>query len=238
MEKLGKGASNELATAKETTFPDFFKSLEETKGLEGVSFSDMPSRKESNFPDFFDQNREMADQNEGKSSEVKNRDGELYSTYDERIKQTPKEGTDRGAWDGPRGESTFYPPNDSSISETLSKYGMDGVTYENGIPDFSDCSESTVEIDNMTENRAENFKQCDTKCAEQWNKEGRDGRTNWTPNDVKEWRRENEYSWHERNDMETCDLVPTEVNDYFGHLGGVSECKKRDLDNAGGGFDD
>lgn len=99
MEKLGKGASNELATAKETTFPDFFKSLEETKGLEGVSFSDMPSRKESNFPEFFDQSREVSGQNEGKSSEVKNRDGELYNTCDERIKETPKESTDRGESD-------------------------------------------------------------------------------------------------------------------------------------------
>lgn len=238
MEELGKSASNELGSAKETTFPDFFDSLEETNGLDGISEKDMPSRKESNFPDFFDQNRNVSDQNEGESSEVNSRDSELYSTYDERIKQTPKEGTDRGEWDGPRGESTFYPPDDSSASEILSKYSMDGIAYEDGIPDFSECSESTVKIDGMTENRAENFKQCDAKCAEQWNKEKRDGRTDWTPNDVKEWRRENGYSWHERNDMETCDLVPTEVNDYFGHLGGVSECKKRDADSDGGDFDD
>ena len=28
------------------------------------------------------------------------------------------------------------------------------------------------------------------------------------------------------------------VNDYFGHLGGVSECSKRDADNDGGDFDE
>ena len=39
--------------------------------------------------------------------------------------------------------------------------------------------------------------------------------------------------------MKTCDLVPTEVNDYFGHLGGVAECKKRDAaQDAGGDFDE
>ena len=90
----------------------------------------------------------------------------------------------------------------------------------------------------MSEDRAENFRQCDEKCAEQWNKEGRDGRTDWTARDVKEWRQANGYSWHERNDMKTCDLVPTQVNAYFGHLGGVSECKKRDAGNGGSDFDE
>lgn len=162
---------------------------------------------------------------------------DYYSTYDERLKQTPKEDSDRGEWEGERGESKFI-PNDSEIKDILEKYGLDGITYENGIPDFSEVSESTVEIDNMTENRAENFKQCDEKCAEQWNKEARDGRTDWTARDVAQWRKENGYSWHERNDMKTCDFVPTKINDYFGHLGGVSECKKRDADSNGGDFDE
>ena len=26
--------------------------------------------------------------------------------------------------------------------------------------------------------------------------------------------------------MKTCQLVPTEINDYFGHLGGVGECNR------------
>ena len=166
------------------------------------------------------------------------RKNEFYSTYEERINQTPKEGTDRGYWDGKRGESVFYPPEGSDVSKILSRYGMDGIPYKDGIPDFSGCSEASVKIDNMSENRANNFRECDQKCAEQWNKEGRDGRTDWTADDIKEWRRENGYSWHERNDMQTCDLIPTEVNDYFGHLGGVSECKKRDTDDNGGDFDD
>ena len=39
--------------------------------------------------------------------------------------------------------------------------------------------------------------------------------------------------------MKTCDLIPTEVNDYFGHLGGVAECKKRDTGELSGGeFDE
>lgn len=163
------------------------------------------------------------------------------STYKERIDRTPSEQSDRGEWTGERGESTYI-PSDEQMKELLQKYGMEGIEYKDGIPDFSQCSECTVEIDNMTENRYGkdgNFAQCDEKCAEQWNKEGRDGKTDWTARDVQKWRSDNGYSWHERNDMKTCDLIPTEVNDYFGHLGGVAECKKRDTaQNIGGDFDE
>lgn len=159
-----------------------------------------------------------------------------YSTYEERIKQTPRENSDRGTYEGERGESKFI-PTDKEIKEILEKYGLDGIVYKDGIPDFSEVSECTVEIDNMTDNRADNFSQCDAKCAEQWNKEGKFGKTDWTVRDVANWRKENGYSWHERNDMKTCDLVPTKINDYFGHLGGVSECRKRDSENDIGGSD-
>lgn len=150
------------------------------------------------------------------------KNGECLSTYEERLKQTPAEG-DRGSWTGERGESKYIPTNEE-VKEILADYGMDGVDYKDGIPDFSKCSEATVEIDDMSSNRNKNFEQCDEKCAEQWNAEARDGKTDWTARDVANWRRENHYSWHECNDRKTCQLVSTKVNDYFGHLGGVGEC--------------
>jgi|GEM_PF-1087722 len=160
------------------------------------------------------------------------------STYEERIQQTPKEGQ-RGHWAGERGESE-YTPTGPEIVKILDEYGLEGIEYTDGVPDFSGVSESTVEIDNMTENRdsppGSNYEQCDEQCAEQWNLEGRDGKTDWSARDVADWRRENGYSWHERNDMKTCDLVPTKINAYFGHLGGVSECKK--ANSKDGGFDE
>ena len=103
-------------------------------------------------------------------------EGEYLSTYKERIDRTPSENSDRGEWTGERGESTYI-PSDEAMKELLAKYGLEGIEYHDGIPDFSQCSECTVEIDNMTENRADNFAQCDEKCAEQWNKEARDGKT-------------------------------------------------------------
>lgn len=171
------------------------------------------------------------------ASEKQDVENKYYSTYEERLRQTPREDSDRGEWLGARGESDFT-CNDAEVKEILSQYDKESITYEDAIPDFSEVSEATVEIEDMTENRADNFRQCDERCTEQWNKEGHDGRTDWTARDVKEWRQENRYSWHERNDRKTCDLVPTKINDYFGHLGGVSECKKYNAENGGSDFDE
>jgi hypothetical protein len=149
------------------------------------------------------------------------------STYEERLQQTPKDG-DRGHWEGERGESEYI-PTDEDIKDILKEHGVEGIVYKNGEPDFSPVADTTVEIDNMSDRRygeGNNFEQADQACADKWNTEGRDGRTDWTARDVKEWREENGYTWHERNDKKTCDLVPAKINDYFGHLGGCAECAK------------
>lgn len=180
-------------------------------------------------------------ENKSDNETSETQENDCPSTYKERLDQTPRDDGERGEWTGKRGESKFI-PNDKEISDILAQYGLDGIEYQDAIPDFSDCSECTVEIDNMTEKRrgeGGNFEQCDEKCAEQWNKESRDGKSDWTARDVQKWREKNGYSWHERNDMKTCDLIPTKVNDYFGHLGGVGECRRRDSQNyLGGEFDE
>ena len=69
----------------------------------------------------------------------------------------------------------------------------------------------------MSESRVKNFRQADEQLAAQ---------RGCTPREVAEWREKNEYTWHECNDMKTCQKIPRAVNSSFGHLGGVSECKK------------
>ena len=73
-----------------------------------------------------------------------------------------------------------------------------------------------------------NFPKADAKCAEAWNKEMRDGRNNWTADQVKQYRTDNKLSWHERSDMKHCDLVSKDIHQNVGHTGGVYECKLRD----------
>lgn len=212
--------------------PTLDKSMMDADDISGWKAGDA-EREVAELP-HLEEKEPHAETDNGEKEDVENL---YYSTYEERMKQTPREDSDRGKWTKERGESDFI-PNDEEVKDILGKHDKEGISYRDSIPDFSEVAMSTVEIDDMTENRADNFRQCDEKCPEQWNKEKRDGRTDWSSRDVKEWRQENGYSWHERNDMKTCDLVPTKVNDYFGHLGGVSECRKRDAENGGSDFDE
>jgi len=214
---------------------------EEMKAGEGMSLEDEQAYWDLDGGEVTEET-EPADHNETEPEVTEekevNEKVEYFSTYTERLQQTPSESGERGEWEGRRGESKFV-SYDEHINDVLEEHDLDGIEYKDGIPDFSEVSASTVEIDSMSENRAANFKQCDERAVEQWNKEGHEGRNDWTAREIAQWRKENGYSWHERNDMKTCDLVPTEINDHFGHLGGVSECKKRDsLENDGGDFDE
>ena len=180
--------------------------------------------------------------------EIYKKDGELQTSYEDRINQTPREG-ERGSWSGERGESKYTPNSETEkgakAAERLAQYGKDGIEYKNGIPDFSDCAEESVEID-MTENRLSNpsegivgnFEKADTECSKKWNAEQKDGRTDWTARQVEIYRHENRMSWHECPDQKTCQLVSQDIHGYFGHSGGVSECRRSVVqDSVGGGFD-
>ena len=150
--------------------------------------------------------------------------------------------------------SHVLPDIAASVLAKLEEKGLDGINYRNGEPDFSECAEAIVEIDNMTENRhnyedAEgneqlgNFAQADIQCAKQWTEEGRvkaDGSKTWTERDVKTWRHENQCSWHECCDTKTMQLVSQDIHgsDKFSHSGGCAECRIRDAVDNGGGFDE
>ena len=119
----------------------------------------------------------------------------------------------------------------------LAKYGQDGIEFKNGVADFSKVSEQTVEIEGMTDIRQSNFNKADSKCAEVWNKEMHNGRSEWTAQQVKEYRQENTLSWHECSDMKHCDLVSRDIHQNVRHKGGVYECKLRDGVNIRSRFD-
>lgn len=169
----------------------------------------------------------------------------FLSSYEERLNKTPSPERENGHWEDSekRGECMFIPndvPETKEVRDALARYGLKGIEYHNGVPDFSKCSETTVPIPNMKGNvdengnripRSVNAKDCDIMCAEKWKDAGRDGRTDWTARDVKNWRLQGpdiKYTWHERNDMTNCDMVPKVINNYFRHLGGCAECDRRD----------
>lgn len=201
--KEGNGIMNGLDNGEKRSFEDTSKDFKEL------------------LPNFLKDIASKLDINVNEPVETKNDEtrAEVYitlSTYGERIQQTPISG---GFWEGDRGESKFFSFNDK-VNEILKEFGIDGIEYKNGIPDFSPVSKGTVEIDFMSSDRYSNlgnFRQADIALAKL---------RGCSPEEIQKWREENGYTWHERNDMKTMDLIPREINSTFGHLGGVSECSK------------
>ena len=150
---------------------------------------------------------------------------------------------ENGQWkDGEesRGESKWIPnrdyvppdngkgnnPEGKTMGQIMDENGIDGITYKNGEPDFSDVSYGEVEIEDFSDNRTDNFRKADTEYAERHNKEHPDDPM--TPGDVKDiYREQNKLTWHEHRDCSTMEMVPREIHANFSHRGGVSESKKR-----------
>ena len=138
-----------------------------------------------------------------------------------------------GHWDGESGNSKWFPnrdyippplneggynnPDKKKWGDILDKYNVDGIPFKDGEPDFSEISKGTVEIEGFSTDRASNFAKADIELAKQ---------KGCSPEDVKKWRQENGYTWHECKDMKTMQLVPHEVHANVRHSGGISEAKK------------
>ncbi len=132
-----------------------------------------------------------------------------------------------GHWEGERGNSkwipdddcvpTRYNPDGLSWKEIKDQYDIDGIGFKDGQPDFSGIAKAEVKIDDFTDDRVSNFVQADEQAALQ---------RGCTPGEVKKWRQENGYTWHECRDCETIQKVPGEVHNNIDHSGGVSEYKR------------
>lgn len=236
--------------------------INETKKPESVGFEKIQPDKNTNLEEakgFWKNYFEKVDsviENIKDAIEGKEFGGQ-YNSEEHMLDHTPSEDSKKGHWDGERGKSKFIPNENTEAGlkakEKLAEYGLDGINYKNGEPDFSKCSEATVVIDKMTANRDNylgedgnvkygNFAQADIKCAEKWCKENKDGKNDWTGGDVCRWRHENNCTWHEQCDTKSMDLVSKDIHNskdpVFLHSGGVSECKVRDGVNVGGEFDE
>lgn len=143
---------------------------------------------------------------------------------------------ENGRWEGERGNSRWIPdpnyippeksrnldkpysnPDNLSWQKILEKYGIDGVPFKDGEPDFSEVSKGKVEVEPYTSDRDDNFDLADIELAKQ---------KDCLPDEVKKWREENNYTWHECKDMKTMQKVPNEIHANITHSGGISESKK------------
>ncbi|ALZ60970.1 hypothetical protein FORC13_1909 [Bacillus cereus] len=164
---------------------------------------------------------------------------EFASTYESRFKQTLAETNSNVVFEGVRGESlcTLKPPPDPTLQKILNEAGINGIEYKNGVPDFSPVAKAQLEIDYMLGGKGAkgntardyNFKQANERLADQLNNSPELANQfgmeagGITAKDIEKYRVKNKLTWHELNDGVTIQLVPTEINAKFGHLGGVGE---------------
>lgn len=136
-----------------------------------------------------------------------------------------------GEWLGEIGNSEWNPdsklvpgdrngtnPDGKSWQEIKKEYKFETITFEENKPNFSDVAKGKVEIEDFSDNRRKNFVQADEKLAEQ---------KGCSPDEVRQWRIENRYTWHEEADCRTMVKVPSEVHGNIPHDGGISEIKKQ-----------
>ena len=104
-------------------------------------------------------------------------------------------------------------------AEFKERYGVEGVEYKNGEPDFEPFEDDligSVQLEDLPTQRG-----------------GRDGsyviasqlaaeKLGITADEVTEYMREKGLTWHECGDCKTMRAIPTEVNAAFPHTGGIS----------------
>lgn len=156
---------------------------------------------------------------------------------DIKYKNIPQSG---GIWSGEPGNSKWIPNrdeapkqpygNEKTWGEILDENDIDGIEFKDGEPDFTSVSKGSVKIEDFTTNRDDNFYQADQNLAQQWNKEKKDSKSDWTIPDIRQYRKEEKLTWHERSDMQNMDLVPQEVHGNIPHTGGISKKKKLEME--------
>lgn len=214
-DKLGrvsevKGLADRLGKSKETQQTIEFSSLDSMKSGLGNPFEETVEK-----------SREFASDRIDKAALDKPIDSDADSSPD--IRNCPVE---NGQWEGERGNSKWKPdpeyvpkksnPQGKTWGEILEEHGVDGIKFIDGEPVFDDVSKGTVKIEGFSSHRDDNFDKADIEMAKQ---------RGCTPEEVKKWRKENGYTWHECKDMETMQKVPSEIHNNIPHRGGVSNAK-------------
>lgn len=132
-----------------------------------------------------------------------------------------------GVWKGEKGDSRWVPkedyiplksnPENKTWREIMKEYNIKWIDFIKGEPNFKKISKGEVKISGFSENRSDNFDKADIALAKQWK---------CNPSDVKKFRKENGYTWHECKDQKTMQCVPSIIHNNISHSGGISEAKK------------
>jgi len=106
-----------------------------------------------------------------------------------------------------------------------------GVEYRYGFVIFDPYSIVDAELENMSTSRDLNFRNGDKfvsrnpQLIKRLGIEASDKSVGVTPKDVRLWRRINRYTWHEKEDIRTLQLIPIVIHKHHPHMAGVGEIK-------------
>lgn len=112
-------------------------------------------------------------------------------------------------------QKPYSNPDNLTWGQLLEKYNITGVPFKNGEPDFSKVSKGKVEIKGFetggTIAKKHNFTKADINLAKE---------KGVNPIKVREWRENNNYTWHECCDRKTMIKAPNEIHANITHRGG------------------
>lgn len=144
----------------------------------------------------------------------------LNSAVFKDYKNCPLEGSN-GHWEGERGDSKWCPdpestplknnPENKTWGDIMKEFDINGIDFNEGEPDFSEVSKGEITLDEPESDRGIVFNEADTKLAQEKNCE---------PWEVAKWRKDNGYTWHEKQDCITVQKVPSIVHGNVTHIGG------------------
>lgn len=176
--------------------------------------------------------------------DIKQLDKPITKEVSVSLEKQPRSPENNGEWDGERGnskwrfdsdytpieksrnpeESPYSNPDNLTWGELYDKYNVDGTVFKDGYPVFDEISRGTVKIDDFetggSQAKNRNFAKADLKMAEE---------KGCSPQEVKEWRHDNNHTWHECEDTKTMQKVPNEIHANVPHDGGRSQNKEENI---------
>ena len=203
--------------------------FEKARNMEKISDSKELDKPITNFVDVLGKDTVFSEEDIDMDDVLDEEDDYLISLtedYEKLVSGCPIDGHN-GSWDELRGNSMWRPdreavptrfnPEKYTWGKILDKYGIEGIEYQEGDPSFSCISKGVVEIEDFSSDRPSNFAQADEALAKQ---------KGCSPGEVKRWREDNGYTWHECRDCKTMQKVPREIHNNMDHSGGISEFKR------------
>jgi hypothetical protein len=208
-------------TQPSTAESGLIEEVEVAKEQSFIAESSSKSKATMSFTDRITKQKEIKDVRDDKYWNTVDQYG---STPKERLDQTP---VNNGEWSGERGESKWTSTL-TDVQEQYKQYGVDGIEYKDGLPDFSPISQfdhylPDKPINLVTATDDDQFDDCSKalkKYVEDNPEEAKRKFNNKQLNQINTSKKPSGFTWHHSVESGKMELVPTRIHQNSGHYGG------------------